>query len=214
MLQTISRKEEIKEFLSGDGQIIIDECHHIPAVSFESALKEIPARYVVGLTATPYRKGGLQAILYMQCGPVRYEIKEMADLNLKKRVIVRDTSFSIQNDSNTIPIYEIWESLVNDNDRLQLVANDIIDVIKNKRFPLILSDRKDHLYKLKEMIEAVSDIHDMKCFLFEGDIVKKARLSALLEINEMIIRNEKPYILSTGSLIGEGFICRSLIPFF
>jgi len=205
MLQTISRKEEVRELLSGYGQIIIDECHHIPAVSFEAAMKEIPARYVVGLTATPYRKDGLQAILYMQCGPVRYEIEEITDFSFKKRVIVKNTNFSIQEDSRTLPIYEIWENLVNDNERLKLIADDVISAIKNKRFPLILSERKDHLYKLKEMIEAFSDIQDMKTFLFEGDVGKKARASAIKEINEMMEKGERPYILSTGSLIGEGF---------
>ncbi len=130
-------------------------------------------------------------------------VKILNDISsLKEQLEISD---NVQQDTNKIPIYEIWESLVNDNERLKLVANDIVNAIKNQRFPLILSDRKDHLYKLKDMIETLIDFQGTKCFLFEGDVGKKERVSALLEINEMIKRNEKPYILSTGSLIGEGF---------
>lgn len=205
MLQTVSRKEDIKDLLGAYGQIIIDECHHIPAVSFEAVMKDIPARYITGLTATPYRKDGLQAILYMQCGPIRYEIEEIADPALGRNVIVRETSFSIENDSENKPIYEIWDELVNDTERLNLIASDVISVIEKGKFPLILSERKEHLYKLKEAIESLSTDTGIKSFLFEGDTGKKARAAALVEINDMLAKGEKPYILSTGSLIGEGF---------
>lgn len=205
MLQTVSRKEDIKELLGAYGQIIIDECHHIPAVSFEAVMKDVPARYITGLTATPYRKDGLQAILYMQCGPVRYEIEEMAYPALLKKVIVQETYFGIQNDSGKKPIYEIWDELVDDSKRLNMIASDVIFAINNNRFPLILSERKEHLYKLKETIESLLANSGIKAFLFEGDTGKKARTAALVEINEMLAKGEKPYILSTGSLIGEGF---------
>ncbi len=205
MLQTISRKNDVNELLAGYEQIIIDECHHIPAVSFEAALKDIPARYVVGLTATPYRKDGLQAILFMQCGPVRYMIEETNDLDLKKRVIVRESSFNLPEHSRTLPIYEIWEHLVNDDDRLELVVSDIVSAIKTGRIPLVLSDRKDHLYRLKEKLDAEHDIQGVKGFMLEGVLGKKARAAMIMDINDLIKNGDKTYIISTGSLIGEGF---------
>ena len=58
--------------LDGYGQIIVDECHHLSAFSFEAILKQANAKYVVGLTATPIRRDGHQPIIFMQCGPIRY----------------------------------------------------------------------------------------------------------------------------------------------
>ena len=81
MLPTLAKAENPEEILSQYGQIIIDECHHIPAVSFESVLKKIPAKYILGLTATPYRKDGHQAIIHMQCGPIRHEMQKLVDLS-------------------------------------------------------------------------------------------------------------------------------------
>jgi superfamily II DNA or RNA helicase len=74
MLQTLTRMENLEEIAESYTQIIIDEAHHIPATSFEGVMKMLPARYVVGLTATPYRKDGLQKIIFQQCGPVRHTI--------------------------------------------------------------------------------------------------------------------------------------------
>jgi len=87
--------EDLEEFFSPYGQIIIDECHHIPAVTFESILKQSSARFVLGLTATPYRKDGHQRILFMQCGPIRHEIKVPNDPLITKKVIVRETNLRL-----------------------------------------------------------------------------------------------------------------------
>jgi hypothetical protein len=89
MLQTLSNLEDSEEFLSQYGQVIVDECHHIPALSFESIMKKMPAKYFVGLTATPYRKDGHQAIIHMQCGPIRYEMEDFGAKLLNKKVIIR-----------------------------------------------------------------------------------------------------------------------------
>ncbi len=74
MIQSLVRKDEVNDIVAGYGQVIVDECHHLPAVSFERVLNEGRARYVVGLTATPYRRDGHQPIIHMQCGPVRYSV--------------------------------------------------------------------------------------------------------------------------------------------
>ncbi|MBI4978663.1 MAG: DEAD/DEAH box helicase family protein [Spirochaetes bacterium] len=75
MLQTLSRQETLADISANYGQVIIDEAHHIPAFSFEQVLNKFSARHVLGLTATPYRKDGHQKIMYMQCGPIRHEMK-------------------------------------------------------------------------------------------------------------------------------------------
>ncbi len=47
--------EEIQPWIHDYGMVIVDECHHVPAVSFEQVLKTVPAKYIYGLTATPQR---------------------------------------------------------------------------------------------------------------------------------------------------------------
>ena len=71
MIQSLSRKETVDDFVAEYGQVIIDECHHLPAVSFERVLSQVKARYVVGLTATPQRRDGHLRIIHMQLGPIR-----------------------------------------------------------------------------------------------------------------------------------------------
>ncbi|HUD01985.1 MAG TPA: DEAD/DEAH box helicase family protein, partial [Rhabdochlamydiaceae bacterium] len=72
IIQSVGFKGQIKDFIKDYGQVIVDECHHVSAIGFEQVLKEINAKYVNGLTATPTRKDGLHPIITMQCGPIRY----------------------------------------------------------------------------------------------------------------------------------------------
>ncbi|PIR23531.1 MAG: hypothetical protein COV44_02345 [Deltaproteobacteria bacterium CG11_big_fil_rev_8_21_14_0_20_45_16] len=204
MLQTLSKLEDSSDFLSQYGQVIIDECHHIPAVSFEEVLKKIPAKYFLGLTATPIRKDGLQAILYMQCGPIRYEMEDYGAKNLQKRVLVRETNFRLdQGISEQLPIHEIWNQLVECSERTELIASDVEACINEGAFPLIISDRKEHLVKL---VDAISKRLKTRAepLLLVGDMGKKER-QTIFEKIEAFTSDSKPfYVLSTGSLIGEG----------
>jgi hypothetical protein len=73
-LQTLSRRDDIAELTSAYGLIVADECHHVPAAAFEQAVKQIPARRWLGLTATPYRRDKLDDLIHMWLGPVRHVI--------------------------------------------------------------------------------------------------------------------------------------------
>jgi superfamily II DNA or RNA helicase len=73
-LQTLSRREDVAELTAGYGLIVADECHHVPAAAFEHAVKQIPARRWLGLTATPYRRDKLDDLIALQVGPVRHTI--------------------------------------------------------------------------------------------------------------------------------------------
>ncbi|WP_240689068.1 DEAD/DEAH box helicase family protein [Ammoniphilus sp. YIM 78166] len=73
LMQSINRKGTIQGFVSEYGHVIVDECHHLGAYSFEQIMNQVKARYVLGLTATPIRKDGHHPIIMMQCGPVRYK---------------------------------------------------------------------------------------------------------------------------------------------
>jgi superfamily II DNA or RNA helicase len=74
VIQSLNNKGKIKDYLTEYGQVIVDECHHVSAFSFEQLLKKTNAKYVVGLTATPTRQDGNQPIVLMQCGPIRTRI--------------------------------------------------------------------------------------------------------------------------------------------
>ena len=206
MLQTLTKLEEGKNILSNYEQVIIDECQRITPFSFESGIKRIPARYFLGLTATPYRKDGHQPIIFMQCGPIRYEMKDVTGGRLEKRIIVRETSFSMPPEVGPQPqIHEVWEKMSLDPDRLNLIACDVEQILRSNRFPLILSERKIHLRLLAKSIRKKLGGFPAKEFFFASEMGKRARSRALEEIQETLVTNVRPYILATGSLIGEGF---------
>ena len=207
MLQTLARDRDPDRLLDGYDHIVIDECHHVPAVSFESVLKHIQAHHFLGLTATPYRKDGLERIITMQCGQVLHTMEETkAQSLLSRQVVARETGFRMsQEDSLQPALYEIWQALVTDRDRLRLVASDVIAALREERFPLVLSDRKDHLELLLAEITAMQAEKQVPGFLITSDTGKRMRNQMLGEIKSMRERGEFPFLLSTGSLIGEGF---------
>jgi hypothetical protein len=121
--QSLYRKDEVKDFVSEYGQVIIDECHHLSAFTFEQVMRQVKARYVVGLTATPTRKDGHHPIIYMQCGPVRFNMsaRTMTETTpFEHKVTPRHTEFRMPPELTEVTIQDIYGALVNDvqrNDR-------------------------------------------------------------------------------------------------
>jgi superfamily II DNA or RNA helicase len=98
MIQSLVWKDTVDDLVSGYGQVIVDECHHLPAVSFERVLSEVKARYLVGLTATPQRRDGHQAVTEIQLGPIRFRVdakSQAARRPFEHKLIVRETRFQI-----------------------------------------------------------------------------------------------------------------------
>ncbi len=96
MVQSLARHKTLDQLLAGYGHIVVDECHHVPAVTTERILQAAPARYVTGLTTTPTRRDGHHPIITMQCGPTCHTIAPDATRSsqpLALRVVRRDTSF-------------------------------------------------------------------------------------------------------------------------
>ena len=195
--------DDMEDFFSSYGQIIIDECHHIPAVTFESILKRSSARFVLGLTATPYRKDGHQKILFMQCGPVRHELKAPNDHLIAKRVVVRETSLTLSKHLGDRPaIHLVWDELTTDAGRIEMIAKDVVEAVNTGRFPLIISDRKEHLEALEKKIASFSS--SLRIFRLEGTMGKKARKVIMDEMKKASDANSPICLLATASLIGEG----------
>jgi superfamily II DNA or RNA helicase len=203
VIQSLYRKDEVKDFVADYGQVIVDECHHLAAFTFEQIMRQVKAKYVVGLTATPTRKDGHHPIIYMQCGPVRFSMsaRTMTETTpFEHKVTPRYTEFRIAPELTEVTIQDIYTALVNDVPRNEMIANDIVRAVNSGRCPLLLTGRTEHLqYFATKLAGAAKHV-----FVLKGGMGKKQRrtiAAALASVPE----NEPRVILATGSYIGEGF---------
>jgi superfamily II DNA or RNA helicase len=148
MLQSLVHGVAVKDIVATYGHVLVDECHQVPAVSFERVLANVKARYVTGLTATPQRRDGHHPIIEMQLGPVRFAVdskRERAGRPFMHRLIVRETPFRLAGDERQLPIQDLYRALVGDEPRNQLIANDVLNALEEGRSPILLTERTDHL---------------------------------------------------------------------
>jgi hypothetical protein len=203
VIQSLIRKGEVKDIVAEYGHVIVDECHHVSAFSFERVLKKVKAKYVVGLTATPVRKDGHHPIILMQCGPIRFNAgskKQAAASAFQYEVIPKLTEFTVPPEWNDIGIQEIYTALVHDEQRSDLIVADVVAAIEDGRFPLLLTERTDHLELLFEkLVRRVPNI-----FVMKGGMGKKQRDALASEISA-VADGQPRLILATGRYIGEGF---------
>lgn len=198
VMQSLSRREDMGELLDGYGQIIVDECHHLSAFSFEAILKQAKAKYVVGLTATPVRRDGQQPIIFMQCGPIRHSAARPENLPTQLAVWPRVLfAPEIPPDS---PIQEVFRILANDVARNRRIAEDVSAAYREGRKVLVLTERTDHLPLLQE--ELGDEVEH--CFVLHGRLSKKQRAKVFAEL-EALDESAPRVLLATGRLIGEGF---------
>jgi superfamily II DNA or RNA helicase len=203
MIQSLVRKTEVADCLSDYGQIIVDECHHLPAASFEKVLSEAKAKYFVGLTATPQRRDGHQPIIHMQIGPIRYKCdakSQLAQRPFKHHLIVQDTEFNLPDTSADIRIQELYGLLTTDKIRNEQIINDVLGAMEDGRSPVLLTERKDHLEYFHSRLKGfVRNI-----VVLRGGRSPKAR-NEIQEQLESIPADEERLLLATGRYIGEGF---------
>jgi superfamily II DNA or RNA helicase len=203
VIQSLYRKDEVRDFVAEYGQVIVDECHHISAFTFEQVMRQVKAKYVVGLTATPTRKDGHHPIIYMQCGPVRFSMsaRTMTESTpFEHRVTPRSTEFRMAPELTEVTIQDIYSGLVDDTSRNEMIANDIVRAVESGRCPLLLTGRTEHLQYFATRLSGVA----RHVFVLKGGMGKKQRRetgAALAAVPE----NESRVILATGSYIGEGF---------
>lgn len=203
LLQSLNRGGEVRDLVATYGQVIVDECHHIPAFGFEKVMREVHARFVVGLTATPVRKDGHHPIIAMQCGPIRCNVpaKEQAALRpFAHEVIVRQTDFKLPSDVQDAGIQDLYSRLAADDPRTSLMVKDVLAAVQAGRSPLVLTERTDHLEKLAAAIEA----HGAKTVVFRGGLGVRERRKRL-ELFRAIADGQPKVLIATGRYIGEGF---------
>ncbi len=203
MLPSLARVEDLAAALTGYGVVIVDECHHVPASSFEAVLKACPSRRVYGLTATPKRKDRLEKLLFAQCGPIRHTLVDAPSGELRT-VMVRRTTVALPPDVGPRPpIHVVWEALVQDEKRIGVIVADLLSCAAAGRSPLVLADRKVYLDRLQQAFTAKAT--GVMWHRLDGQVGKKARSEVLRQIGEHY-EEGKPFVLfATASLIGEGF---------
>lgn len=148
VIQSLQHKGAVEDFVADYGHVIVDECHHLSAVTFERVLREIKAKYVLGLTATPNRKDGHQPIIYMQCGLIRFYLsaKKAAESSpLQHKVFPRFTNFTWNRSENETTIQDIYAALFTHQERNDAIIRDLQQALSVGRSPLVLTSRTEHL---------------------------------------------------------------------
>jgi superfamily II DNA or RNA helicase len=205
-IQSLHKKGVVNDLVGEYGHLIFDECHHISARSFELVARQSKAKYVMGLSATVTRKDGHHPIIFMQCGPVRYRVnprQQAAKRPFRHRVMVRKTEFRLSeefSENNRPSIQEIYKALSNDKFRNVKIVEDVLEVIKAGRYPVILTERRDHLKLLAEQLQP----HIQNVIVLKGGMGRKQRLLIQDQIAD-VPDGEPRVILSTGRYLGEGF---------
>lgn len=203
MIQSLSKKGIIKDLVADYGQVIIDECHHLSAFSFEQVLKQVKAKYVLGLTATPIRKDGHHPIIIMQCGPIRFRVDDRQQAAIRPFdhvVIPRTTQFILPDNCDVSMMHEVYTALAVDEARNDLIFDDILHALDEGRSPIILTERTSHLDYLAQRLEGFAK----NVIVLRGGMGKKQR-QALMDKIACIPDHEERVLLATGRYIGEGF---------
>lgn len=199
VMQSLHRQGDTDSIVENYGHVVVDECHHLSAVSFEAILKRVRARYVLGLTATPVRRDGRQPILFMQCGPIRHTATTPAGapqvLEVVPRHLPARTSFP-----DDIAIQEVFQRLASDGTRTAAIADEIAHAVGQGRKVLALTERTDQLDSLRvALTDRVSPL-----FVLHGRLSRKQRANVIADL-DALDTDAPRVLLATGRLVGEGF---------
>jgi superfamily II DNA or RNA helicase len=199
VMQSLSRQGEVDPRVERYGQVIVDECHHVGAVSFDAILRRAKARYVLGLTATPIRRDGQQPIIFMQCGPLRHTAATPAGAPTLLEVLPRSrhSRIDVPRDAG---IQEVFRHLANDQARTEAIAAEVAAAFDQGRKVLVLTERTEHLDAIRLALAAQGPAP----WVLHGRMSRKQRAALIAELDAL--PPEAPRILlATGRLVGEGF---------
>lgn len=200
IMQSLVRKGVVRDIVANYGHVIVDECHHVSAFSFERVMKEVKARFVLGLTATPLRRDGHHPIIFMQCGAIRFRgTNTVAAASIRHVVIPRRTGFAAPGGLDGIQ--SLFSVLGQSEHRNALILRDIIAALADGRTPLVLTERRDHLERLSEMLKAATAA---EVIVLSGRMGRRKQAAALDRLGKL---SDAPrhIVLATGRFIGEGF---------
>ena len=206
VIQSLVKKGVVDDRVAGYGHLIVDECHHLSAHSFEQVARQAKARFVLGLSATVARKDGHHPIIFMQCGPIRHRVNaraQAASRPFEHFALVQPTSFQpvrAPHADKRVEFQTLYQELVVDDARNRRICADVVESVNAGRSPLVLTERNDHLDRLeRELVQSVRHL-----VVLRAGMGKKQR-QALSERLAAIPRDEVRVILATGKYVGEGF---------
>jgi superfamily II DNA or RNA helicase len=187
------------------GHVVVDECHHVSAVSFEALAREAKARYVLGLSATVTRKDGHHPIIFMQCGPVRHRVDartQAAARPFDHKVVFRRTEFHLARSrpDDKPAIQELYARLVEDPTRNELIFDDILTALEAGRSPVVITERKDHVTMLADRLSKFA----RNVIVLRGGMGAR-QLRATAQSLAAVPSNEERLLVATGRYLGEGF---------
>lgn len=202
LLQSCMSDNEAKPFVRDYGMVIVDECHHAPAVNFERVLREVNARYVYGLTATPIRKDGHQPIIFMQCGEIRYTAdskSQQAQQSFRRLLIPRFTSYrNLKADGGNYA--QVIDELIENESRNRLILDDVASNLTEGRTPIILTARTAHVDLLVAECRKICP----NVIRLVGNDSAKAKREVMAQLSR--VPNDEPLVVvATGKYVGEGF---------
>ena len=158
VIQSLVRKGIVADLVGDYGHVVVDECHHLSAQSFEQVARQAKAKFVTGLSATVTRKDGHHPIIFMQCGPVRFRVsaKQGAAAHpFEHIVMVRPTGFRPIRPGNAdvrAQFHELYHELISDEERNRLICQDVSQALQDGRSPLMLTERNEHLDALANQL--------------------------------------------------------------
>lgn len=204
LVQSLVREGEVSDLVAGYGHVIVDECHHISAATFEMVLRRSKARYVLGLSATVTRKDGHHPIIFMQCGPVRHRVdarEQAARRNFEHFVHERVTAFQLPAELQTPrpSMTAIFARLASDEKRNAMIVDDVLASLEAGRNPLLLTERRDHLEYLAGCFKGAA----RNIVVLRGGLSAAERRSADAALHAP--ENQERLVLATGRYLGEGF---------
>ena len=205
LIQSLVRKGEVDDLIGNYGHLIVDECHHLSAVSFELVASRAKSRYILGLSATVTRKDGHHPIIAMQCGPIRHSVSaksEAAKRPFDHLVRVRRTKFILPGGPDCAPptIQEVFQALINDENRNALIFDDILLALDAGRSPVVITERTAHLEALATRLERFAK----HVVVLRGGSSEKQRRETARRLAS-IPETEERVIVATGRYLGEGF---------
>jgi superfamily II DNA or RNA helicase len=203
VIQSLNRKQVVDDIVANYGHIIVDECHHLSAVSFEQVLRHVKARYIAGLTATPQRKDGHHPIIIMQCGPIRFRVDAKAQAlarPFKHVVVPRATNFRLPPSTEKPEMHALYAMLAENKVRNDLICVDLIRAIKAGRSPIVLTERTSQIDAFAARLVGIV----RHIIVLKGGMSAK-HWRAIAEQLTSIPDGEERLLLATGRYIGEGF---------
>ena len=201
MVQSLLKDARVEDWISEYGMVIVDECHHVPAVSIEKVLKEVKAKYVHGLTATPRRKDGLHGILHFQCGPILHRITETKEAaGLEKVLEIHETGVAPIESEGAAGIQAQFGALAEHAMRTDQIIVDILALLEAGHHPLVLTERIEHLQALEARLRPLVP----NLVVLKGGETTKRRKAKGIELSNLG-DSDRWVILATGRYIGEGF---------